>query len=173
MPTLSAGLMACICAAISSFAIASEASAQQFSGPMPLQGGVSQTMTGGDGYSNNTNTSGAPMFQIPNFTGDRRVADLYYYMHPVEREQWDVYQKRLREAAGRLVNLQPTQHSPTAADANGSPGNVMTGIQTAALAAGSVMNNQGSAEIDAAQNSTAGSAVTTSVRGEVIPGQDF
>lgn len=170
MPMISERLVALtfvwatLCSAIVSVA---PAHAQSFSGPEQYS-----TNTGGGGGS----SSGAPLFRIPNFIGDRRVDDLYGYMHPVEHESWDTYRKRLEEAARRIANQQPTQLSPTPDNANGSPGSVMSGYGNAAGAFASTMSSgmQGTSGGAYSGYSTGAGAqgVSTSVSGQVLgPGQ--
>lgn len=140
----------------------SQARAQSFSGP-------EQTST-------SSGSGGAPIFRLPNFVGDRRSDDLYYFMHPVEQEPWDTYRKRLEEAARRIANQQPTQLSPTPENANGSPGNVMSGYGNAASQFASSMSSgmqgtSGGAYDPNAATNTQAQSVSTNVSGQVlVPG---
>lgn len=130
-------------------------------GPEPLSGNSS-------GYAGQ-----APLFQIPNFIGDRRVDDLYYYLHPVEREQWDVYIRRLQAAAGRIVNMQPLRQSPTPDRPNNAAANLMTGLTAPGTFQGHIQDSQSmngaGPQAQCAQQQASCSPVTAEVRGEMIP----
>lgn len=165
-----------LCQILTAVSLAPGAMAQE-AGPVPLSAGVSTTTFVGGGGNSASSGGSAGLFRIPNFVGDERVSDLYYFMHPFDHPQWDVYQERLRAAARRIENMQPLQNSPTPDQANGSPGNVMSGYGAQAINAGSQMlgsnqNNQNSSyPTDANGNyypSGQGRNVSTNVTGQVV-----
>lgn len=95
--------------------------------------------------SGNTSSGRAPLFRLPNFIGDRRVDDLYVYMHETPKQSWDTYRKYVSGLSGQLVNLQPTRQSP-------SPANIQN-----TNSAANMITTAGSAAATAASNMTGGS----------------
>jgi hypothetical protein len=120
-------------------------------------------------YAQSADSSGAPLFTIPNFQGDARSGDLYVYMHPTQHEQWDTYQQRLRNAAARAASLQPVRLSPSPEDGGSGAATFISTINAAAGAAGQNSQQQNSA-MSASQGefSAQQPQVTTNVSGAVL-----
>lgn len=124
MPTLIAGRFVARAILISgifsaTFSLAPSVTAQEVFGP--AAGGNNTTGTAAAGTSGGNSTSsggGASLFYLPNFIGDRRVDDLYVYMHETEKPPWDTYRNYVHGLAGQTVNLQPLRRSPDASTAN-------------------------------------------------------
>lgn len=115
----------------------------------------------------NTGGGGAPLFRLPNFIGDRRVDDLYVYMHPTQKPSWDTYRKYVESINAPTVTLQPLRRSPDPSTATNT-GTIGTTLQAAAgSAVGSLTgSNSSGSDNTGTNNTTSGNGSDSTLAGQ-------